>query len=109
MKKGLYIILLVTLGSLSASAQEDNYFSVQYAMGLGTGDMGDFNSSYSFRGAMLEWRKFVSPTIGVGIDVGWNTFYKKVPNDTYVRGNASLTGKQYRYQNAFPMLAVGKK
>jgi hypothetical protein len=106
MKKGLYIIILLTIGSLSASAQ-DNFFSFQYSMGLGTGDMADFNSSYSFRGAMLEWRKFVTPTVGVGIDVGWNTFYKKVPNESYTQGNATLTGKQYRYQNTFPMLAVG--
>jgi hypothetical protein len=106
MKKGLYIILLVAITTVTASAQ-GNLFSFQYSMGLGTGDMADYNSAYSFRGAMIEWRKLITPMVGVGIDVGWNTFYKKVPNDTYTRGNASLTGKQFRYQNTFPILAVG--
>src|SRR5690349_6813168 len=106
MKKIIFIFSLIVFGATAANAQT-NYFSFQYSMGLGTGDMADYNSAYSFRGAMLEWRRFIDPTISVGFDVGWNTFYKKVPVDSYTRGRATLTGKQYRYQNQFPMMLAG--
>jgi hypothetical protein len=105
MKKILFIFIFLAFGATVVQAQESK-FSIQYSMGLGLGDMGDFNSQYSFRGAAIEWRRFLDPSIAVGIDVGWNTFYKEVPNETYTRGTASLTGKQFRYQNQIPMLAA---
>ena len=106
MKKGLLIILITVIGSVSAVAQS-NHFSIQYSMGVGTGDLGDFTNKFSFRGAQIEWRKFIDPTVAVGIDVGWNTFFEAMPIETYTQGTASLTGKQYRYQNSFPMMAAG--
>jgi outer membrane protein W len=106
MKKGLLIILMTVIGGASAFAQQ-NHFSFQYSMGLGTGDLGDFTNKYSFRGAQIEWRRYIDPTIAVGIDVGWNTFFEASPTETYTVGTASLTGKQYRYQNSFPMMAAG--
>ena len=100
------MIMVSALGTISASAQT-NHFSFQYSMGLGTGDLGDFTNKFSFRGAAIEWRRFIDPTVSVGIDVGWNTFYEQMPVETYTLGTASLTGKQYRYQNSFPMMAAG--
>jgi hypothetical protein len=75
-------------------------------MATGTGDLGAFNSKPSFRGATIEWRKLVQPSIGVGFEVGWNVFASELPYGTYTSGTASLSGKQYRTQNQVPILAA---
>lgn len=85
-------------------SQQESFMSIQYAMGLGTGDMGDFISETSFRGAVIEYRSAVSSNLLVGIDLGWNVFYEKKNYDTYSIGTESLSGVQYRYQNAVPIL-----
>lgn len=105
MKKQLLTFFILLCAGISASAQSSS-FSFQYSMGFGVGDVGDFISSPSFRGATLEWRKYVQPNVTVGIETGWNVFYKALPSDTYTSGNTSLTGKQYRYQNQVPLLAA---
>jgi len=105
MKKQLLSLLIILCAGISASAQSSS-FSFQYSMGFAAGEMNDFISNTSFRGATLEWRKYVQPNVTVGIETGWNVFYKALPTDTYTSGNTSLTGKQYRYQNQVPLLAA---
>lgn len=85
-------------------AQAQDNFAFTYSMGFGTGDLGDFISQPSFRGANLEFHKAVQPNIGVGLIVGWNVFYEALDRDTYTYGNSSLNGKQYRYSNNVPLL-----
>lgn len=102
MKKilAVFAITLVTFGALKAQTN----FSISYSMGFGTGDVADFISNASFRGANIEFRSMVQPNIGVGLTFGWNVFYEELSRDTYTVGPSSLTGKQYRYSNHFPML-----
>ncbi|HZX74845.1 MAG TPA: outer membrane beta-barrel protein [Cyclobacteriaceae bacterium] len=105
MKKQLFTLFIILCAGISASAQSSS-FSFQYSMGFGAGDMKDYIPNASFRGATLEWRKYVQPNITVGIEAGWNVFYKALPTDSYTAGNTTLTGKQYRYQNQVPLLAA---
>jgi opacity protein-like surface antigen len=102
--KKIFIILLSVV-AISASAQ--SLTSLQYSMGFGTGDLGDYIGNASFRGFAIDYRKLVQPNIGVGINLGWNVFYEEAPSETYTQGTASLSGKQYRYNNQFPMLMAG--
>ncbi len=103
MKKILYISALIFAFSYAPlSAQTNTTFS--YAMGFGMGDLGDFISKTSFRGATLDFRKMARPDVGFGFSLGWNTFYEEKAYDTYHDGNASLSGRQYRYSNHVPML-----
>lgn len=102
MKKQLLILLILCAG-VSVSAQQST-FSIQYSMGFGTGDLGGYNSEPSFRGATIEWHKYLKPTMSVGFEAGWNAFYNSFPTETYTYGNASLSGKHYRYQNQMPLL-----
>jgi outer membrane protein W len=104
MKKSI-IIILMCAAVITANAQS-NSFSLQYSMAFGTGDLANYNAKSSFRGATFEWRKYIDPTIAVGIEVGWNAFYNALPADTYTSGNATLYGKQYRYQNQIPIMAA---
>jgi outer membrane protein len=96
---------MISLLAYRASAQSN--VAITYSIGFGTGDLGDFVSAPSFRGVTFDFRKMVQPNIGVGLTFGWNVFYDELASDTYTLGNASLTGKQYRYSNNFPMLATG--
>jgi len=102
MKKilSIFIITLVTCGALQAQSN----FTLTYSMGFATGDLGDYISQPSFRGATVEFRKMVQPNIGVGLTFGWNVFYEEISRDSYTAGNSTLTGKQFRYSNHFPIL-----
>jgi len=93
-------IMFVTYGAVHAQTN----FTMSYSMGFATGDVADFISKPSFRGANIEFRSMVQPNIGVGLTFGWNVFYESIARDTYTVGPSSLTGKQYRYSNHFPML-----
>ncbi len=95
-------ILLFSVMALTSSAQ--SITAIQYSMGFGTGDLGDFIGKPSFRGFTIDYRKLVQPNIGVGFELGWNVFYEENSFDTYTQGNLSLSGKQYRYNNQFPIL-----
>jgi outer membrane protein len=97
-------ILLLLLITVSVPALSQNLTSLQYSMGFGTGDLGDFIDKPSFRGVTLDYRKLVQPNIGVGIDIGWNVFYSEQAYDVYTIENLSYSGKQYRYNNQIPVL-----
>jgi outer membrane protein W len=92
--------MLVTCGALQAQST----FTVAYSMGFASGDLADFISQASFRGATMEFRKMVQPNIGVGLTFGWNVFYEELSRESYTVGSSTLTGKQFRYSNHFPML-----
>lgn len=105
MKRILFFALLLVSTLVSA---QNNLTTLQYSMGFGTSDMADHISKTSFRGFTIDYRKLVQPNVGVGVDLGWNVFYEEMPFDTYTTANGStdITGKQYRYQNQFPMLVA---
>lgn len=102
MKKILFILLSV----IGSSAFAQSLTAVQYSMGFGTGDLGDFVSKPSFRGFTIDFRKLVQPNIGVGFELGWNVFYEEKASDVYTTGNLSYSGKQWRYNNQFPLLGA---
>ncbi len=66
--------LLVTIKGYS---QVRSYMSIQYAVSFASGDMGEFISAPSFRGAVMEYRKAVTDNVVVGVDFGWNVFYER--------------------------------
>lgn len=101
MKKIYLVVAFCTIYASSLFAQSNNTFT--YSMGFGTGDLGDFVQAASFRGISMDFRKMVQDNIGIGLGLGWNTFYEELASDTYTVGNSSLTGKQYRYSNNIPI------
>jgi len=104
--KKIFLLLLFALG-INASLLAQGQTTFTYSIGFGTGDLGDFIGQPSFRGFTLDYRHMVQPNIAVGFDLGWNVFYEEKGSQTYNVDNQSLTGKQYRYSNNFPMLATG--
>lgn len=100
MKKLLFIAFIF----IASAASAQSLTAVQYSIGFGSGDLGSYIGAPSFRGFTIDYRKLVQPNIGVGVDLGWNVFYDEKAFGTYTRGDLSYSGKQYRYNNQFPML-----
>lgn len=104
MKKIIIIMgVLVALAAESVQAQ-GSYTTINYSMGFATGNLGDYIGKPSFRGVTFDYRRLIQPNVGLGLSFGWNVFYEALDYDTYTIDNASLSGKQYRYSNHFPML-----
>lgn len=104
--KKIFVIAVFTLfiSAQSAYCQQPGYWSVQYATGFGSGDLAEYISQPSFRGGLIEYRKAIVDNVLVGAELGWSVFYEKKESDTYTSGTESLSGIQYRTQNAIPIL-----
>ncbi len=104
--KKIFIIAVLAGLSLAAFPQR-SFFSFEYSMGFGAGNVHDYISQASFRGFTIDYRSMIQPNIGLGVDVGWNVFYQEMPDGVY-EYNSKLTysGKQWRYQNHFPVLGA---
>jgi opacity protein-like surface antigen len=107
MKKIIALVIFCSVVSMTGVfSQAENHLSIQYDMSFGTGDLGSYISTGSFRGVSAQYRYAVTDNILLGIDAGWNVFYEKKPYDTYTVGTQTLSGIQYRYQNEVPLLAA---
>lgn len=89
---------------LASNVSAQNLTTVSYSMGLGTGDLGEYASNFSGRGFTIDYRNMVQPNIGIGFYTGMNTFYDERPFDTYSIDNRTLSGRQFRYVNSFPLM-----
>ena len=103
--KKIFLTLVFGLLAVVALHAQGNIVSFTYSVGFGVGDLSDFISKPSWRGANFDFRKLVQPNVGVGLSVGWNVFYEEMAKGTYEYGPSALTGKQFRYSNHVPMLA----
>jgi hypothetical protein len=106
MKKIFFVLLLTGVIATTQVNAQGNLFSIQYSVGFSTGDLKEFNSSASFRGMSLEYRHMMQPAIGVGFETGYNLFYDRMDYATYTQGTQSLSGIQYRYTHAVPVIAA---
>ena len=106
MKKAIFFILIAGLAIPGLVKAQSGYTSFKYQIGFGMGDLGDYISKTSFRGAVFDYQKNMTSNISVGLELAWNTFYEDMEYGTYTDGTVSLSGKQFRYSNMFPMLAT---
>lgn len=103
MKKILFFtafIILVSFGSSNAQS----YTNVSYSVSIPTGDLREYISTTSWRGVSVSYSKLIKPNFGIGLSTGWNTFFEERPFATYSLDNRSVSGKQWRYVNSFPLL-----
>jgi opacity protein-like surface antigen len=99
----LIVILFLLLSMEYLSAQ--GRFGITYNMALPMGESADLVGKYSFRGAGLEARWEVADVLYLGFNASWNVFYES-EKGTFTEGNRTLTGTQYRYINAIPLMAT---
>jgi len=106
MKKIFFVVLLTGIITTTQVQAQDSFYSIQYSMGFATGNLKEFNEAASFRGVSFEYRYMVQPSIGVGLETGYNLFFDRLDYATYTQGTQSLSGIQYRYTHAVPVLAA---
>lgn len=99
-----YLLSIIIALLISSASYSQSLYSMNYTMSLGVGDQGDYINSASFRGFTFEGRGFISDQFSLGGLFTWSTFYEKLGGATYIEGTTTLTGTQYRYINAFPIL-----
>ena len=83
------------------------YTDVTYDMSVPLGNTADFTSKTSFRGMTFRVGRFVTDDLAVDVRFSWNTFYEAKDFETYTSedGTGSVTGKQFKYINSFPLTA----
>lgn len=106
--KNIVITLLAVFCMQGLSAQKGGTFIVSYPISFPFGDLQEYNNQPSFSGISLEYLKSVKSGLGVGVEVGWHLFHQKENEKTYTEGTQSITGTQFRYTNAVPLLAQAK-
>ncbi|MDX5340399.1 MAG: OmpW family protein [Cyclobacteriaceae bacterium] len=104
MKKIFIILLVIGICSLGSVSAQQSITTTSYSVGIPTGNLGEYISSASFRGISFDYRKLIQPNVGIGFYTAWNVFYEEKPYDTYELGNQSLSGRQFRYTNSFPIM-----
>jgi outer membrane protein len=108
MKKTIFFILVIGLAIPGLVKAQSGYTSFQYQMGFAAGDLGEYIGQASFRGAVFDYQRNMSPTLSTGLELAWSTFYEKKEYDTYTVEPYSVSGIQYRYSNMFPMLLTAE-
>jgi hypothetical protein len=98
---------MIAVAFLTIATQSQGLYNLTYTVGFGAGKTSEFIGSASFRGLTFEGQGFVSDQISVGGLFNWQTFYEELAGASYTDGTATLTGTQYRYINAYPMLLTG--
>lgn len=99
-----YIVTIIIALLISSASYSQSLYSMNYTMSFGSGETADFISSASFRGFTFEGRGFVSDQFSLGGLFTWSTFYEKLAGESYTQGYTTITGTQYRYINAYPIL-----
>ena len=98
------ILLTVVIMAAAVTGFSQALYTINYTMSFATGETSDYISKASFRGISFDGRGFLTDNISLGGHVNWSTFYEKVPEATYTDDTRSITGTQFRYINAFPIL-----
>ncbi|MCM5661426.1 OmpW family outer membrane protein [Galbibacter mesophilus] len=105
MKKIITIIIfcLVSLSLTAQSIQMKSIASINYSVGVPTGNLNDFISRVSGSGFSLDYKRMVAPNIYLGGELGYNYFSEEKGYNTYTEGTASVSGFQTRYNASIPM------
>ncbi|MBY5951430.1 outer membrane beta-barrel protein [Algoriphagus marincola] len=107
MKKIIYSSLLFLFLGLGVAKAQTSAFTIEVPVTIPLGNTSDFIDQSALRGINIEYQRFVTREIAVGGEVGHLTLYKREENKVYTEGTASLSGVQYRYQYAYPILVTG--
>ncbi|MBO9201724.1 MULTISPECIES: hypothetical protein [Niastella] len=103
-----HILLSAFILLCGVTLYSQSSFILSYPMGLPLGDLHDYSSKTSFRGISMEFLGHAKPGVAVGLETGWNVFYEKKNKEPYKQGTTTITGTQYRYTNAVPILVESK-
>ena len=111
--KNIFIILSVVF-SLSAFSQEandtyinqpDGFFSLNFTPSFTVGSLNENIKNSSYRGFMVEGKKFLTKNVTVGGSMSWLGFYERKDRATYAFDDGAITTSISNYYYNFPLLA----
>ena len=84
------------------------YYTISYGMAVPLGDIKDFISKTSFKGASFDAQIFVADNVAVGLNVGWSQLYGDVVNSTFYdpSNGFAMNAYNYKYVDFVPMRAT---
>lgn len=104
--------LLIIIASLATSNDlkaQHTSFNLTYNLAQPVGESHEWTPKFSPRGLGLEYEYFLNENISLGLNVGWQVFYKKITNESWVvNENTQIFAAQFRYTNAFPINVTAK-
>lgn len=105
MKKLSFIIIaaVVAIVPVAATQAQVGLGSVTWQVSGGLGDTNDFIDEISYLGFGLEGRSYIGSHWTLGLEFDWQVFDQQSDDPIDIEGG-TISGKQYRYINAFPML-----
>jgi opacity protein-like surface antigen len=108
MKYKKYLLFALSGMLFVSTANAQGKMTITYPISFPLSNTHDYISKTSFRGISVEFTQKVQPMVEVGLETGWNVFYQRADEKVYTEGTASISGVQFRYINAVPILAEGK-
>ena|SRR5690349_185007 len=105
MKNLLVLLMALGLVTVTNAQVKNSNFRVSWSVAIPMGDLSDYISQTSLRGASLEYNWLLKPNLEVGLESGWNLLYERVDDKVYTYETASVSGVQYRYTNTIPIIA----
>jgi outer membrane protein W len=104
---GLVLLLAAVFAQPAAAQSAGSYtWNLQYSTVLPTGDATkSYTEGFSWRGATIDFRRFSSDQLALGLSAGWHVMDDKDAG-TYQFENGAVTGTAYKYVNAVPVLAT---
>ena len=97
------IVLIIFI--MSAAGFSQGLVNFNYQITYPAGETSDYIDQVSFRGAGLEWRKYINNNISTGISLNWNVF-NQVATELSEIEEGHVSGTQNRTINSFPLLAT---
>jgi hypothetical protein len=105
MKKTSVIIIAAVIGlvPVTVTQAQIGLGSVTWQVSGGLGDTKDFIDDVSFLGFGLEGRSYLGRHWTVGLSFDWQVWDQQTTDPIHIEGG-TISGRQYRYINAFPLL-----
>jgi hypothetical protein len=103
------LALTVLAAASGGTASAESLSTITWGISTPLGDTKDFIDSTSFLGVEFNYRHFTSDRVSIGGSVGWNVFDQKRTDLVSIRTddfNGDISGTQFRYINAFPIMAT---
>jgi outer membrane protein W len=104
--KSFLIISVIVLSSASSFAQTQgsSFAYANWDFGFPVGN--NFVSSFSGWGGNVGFSYFVQENLGVGLELGWNSYYQYASTKTYSNADGAVTTDLYKYIFTLPITAT---
>ena len=104
MKKSIFLALAIFISVLcQGQAKGTSLFDLNWGPGSTIGN--SFVSGFATRGGDFGYSYFIKKNLSVGIDLGWNNYWRYVPTTTYQFKAGAATTDLYNYIFTLPIRA----